>query len=66
MIINRSLWLLPLCVLLFAGDILAQDRKEATSTTVLDLPSLLDEVRENNPDLRASRLEADALALRRS
>lgn len=66
MIINRSLWLLPLCVLLFVGDLRAQEHKEATSLTVIDLPGLLDEVRENNPDLRASRLEADALALRRN
>ena len=61
---SRSLWIIPLCILLSTGDLVAQEHDALADT--LDLSTLLETIRDNNPDLRASRLEADALALRRS
>ncbi len=61
---SRSLWIIPLCILLSTGDLVAQEHDASADT--LDLSTLLETIRENNPELRASRLGADALALRRS
>ena len=61
---SRSLWIIPLCILLSTGDLVAQEHDASADT--LDLSTLLETIRENNPELRASRLGADALTLRRS
>ena len=59
---SRSLWIIPLGVLLYSGDVVAQEHDAPVS--ILDLNTLVETIRENNPDLRASRLEAEALSLR--
>lgn len=66
MTITRSLWIIPLCIFLSAGDLIAQELGAGSPVAISDLPILLETVQEHNPDLRASRLEVDALALRRS
>lgn len=62
MTFSRSLWIIPLCIVLSTGDLIAQEHNADT----LDLSTLLETIRDNNPDLKASRLGADALGLRRS
>ena len=64
MAFSRSLWITPLMFVLLSGNLIAQEHNTPADT--LDLAVLIKTVRENNPDLKASRLEADALALRRS
>ena len=61
---SRLLWVIPLCSWLFAGDLIAQEAEVPVEP--LTLSTLLDKIRENNPELRASQLEADALSLRSS
>ncbi len=59
---SRSLWIIPLWMLLTTGDLIAQEQDALADT--LSLSTLLESIRESNPELNASRLEADALALR--
>ncbi len=64
MTFTRSLWIITLCTLLSSGDLIAQEHKVPADTLILS--TLLESIQVNNPELRASRLEADALVHRRS
>jgi len=61
---SLSNWIIPLCILLTTGELIAQEYEVRIDT--LNLSEILESIQESNPDLRASRLEADALSLRRS
>ncbi len=61
---SPSFWIIPFCIVLSTGDLVAQEHDAHPDT--LELSTLLETIQENNPDLRASQLEADILSLRRS
>lgn len=60
---SLSIWIIPLCIVLSSGDLVAQEHARKDT---LDLSTLLETIQANNPNLRASRLEADVQSLRRS
>jgi len=61
MILTRTLWLALFCTLLISRDLNAQVLDREGALAITDLSTLLEIVRENNPELRASYLEAEAL-----
>ena len=64
MILARILWLALFCTLLISQNLCAQVQNREEPLPVSDLQALLEIVQENNPHLRASSLEAEALMQR--
>ena len=64
MILSRTHWLALFYALLFSSDLVAQVQERGTPIPISDLTTLLEVVRQNNPDLKVSYLEAEALVHR--
>ncbi len=59
MYFSRSLWMIPLWFVFCAGNSIAQPNEAQADTPYLT--TIIERVRANNPALKASRLEAEAL-----